>query len=166
MRVSFAEPKAVDQGLIIVAVAGDRTLGKRGSEIDKACGGALSRAMAAGSFEGKSGQALTVAAPAGLEKATIALLGVGDPKAMDSAARQAFGARICKTINQHRAGDAVFFYEEFAGTKDTPADRVADVAYGARLRSYRFDKYLTKEPADKTPTAKRLTVQVRYLKKR
>jgi leucyl aminopeptidase len=161
MRLNFAEPKAVTEGLIIVAVAADSTLGKRGRELDKVCGGAIARAIAASSFEGKPGQTLGLVAPAGLEKATVALLGVGDPAKLDATKRQAFGARIYKTINQYRAADAVFLYEEFSGVTGAAAERVADVAYGARLRSYRFDKYLTRETADKKPTAKRLAIQVR-----
>lgn len=161
MRITFAEPKAVTEGLIIVAVATGGALGKRGAELDEACGGALSRAIAASDFHGNSGQSLTVPTPTGLEKARIVLLGVGDPAKLDARKRQALGATVYKAINAHRAAEAAFLYEEFKGVRDTPADRVADLAYGVRLRSYRFDKYLTREQKDKKPTARRLTIQVR-----
>jgi leucyl aminopeptidase len=161
MRFTFAEPKAVSDGLVIVAVAAGGDLGKRGAELDKACHSAITRAIKASDFQGKSGQSLSVVAPTGLEKVRIALLGVGDPTKLDAGKRRAFGATVYKTINAHRASDAVFLYEEFRGVSGTPADRVADIAYGARLRSYRFDKYLTREAEDKKPTARRLTIQVR-----
>lgn len=160
MRLTFAEPKTVTEGFIVLAVASEGKLGTRGSELDKLCGGAISRAIKASDFQGKRGRVMTVIAPAGLEKARIALIGVGDPAELDSVKRQAFGANICKAINANRASEAIFLYENFSGTKDSPATRVADVALGARLRSYRFDKYRTKEPEDKKPTAKKLTIQV------
>ncbi len=161
MRLMFAEPKAVSDGLVIVAVALEGKLGKRGMELDKACNGTISRAIAASDFQGKKGQKLSVLVPAGLEKVRIALMGIGDPTEMDSKKRQVLGADIYKTINAHRAAEGIFLYEEFAGTKETPAERVADVAFGVRLRSYRFDKYRTTEPDDKKPTARKLTIQVR-----
>jgi leucyl aminopeptidase len=161
MRLSFAEPKSVTEGLVIVAVASGGELGKRGAELDKACSGALGRAIKASDFKGKQGQSLTVIAPAGLEKARIVLMGVGDPAKLDANKRQALGASICKSVNAHRAAEAVFLHEEFSGVSGSHAERVADVAYGARLRSYHFDKYLTKESADTKPTAKSLTIQVK-----
>jgi leucyl aminopeptidase len=45
------------------------------------------------------------------------------------------------------------------GAKLAPAEAAANVAFGARLRSYRFDKYRTQLKAEQKPTLKKLTLQ-------
>ena len=52
----------------------------------------------------------------------------------------------------------IFVIDPLTGAKADAATRAANVAYGARIASYRFDKYLTKENADKKPTLKKLSV--------
>ncbi|MFQ5974373.1 MAG: leucyl aminopeptidase, partial [Alphaproteobacteria bacterium] len=51
--------------------------------------------------------------------------------------------------------------DRVAGAKGDPADWAANIAYGARLKSYRFDRYRTKEPKEKKPTLGRLTLMVK-----
>jgi leucyl aminopeptidase len=60
----------------------------------------------------------------------------------------------------HGGGDAraVMLIDEHKGLKIPVADAAAHAAFGARLRSYRFDKYRTKMKADQKPALKMLAV--------
>ena len=78
-------------------------------------------------------------------------------------APQSLGGRIYVTLGG--AGDtaaAVLVDDEFGG-KLPAAELAANIAFGARLRSYRFDKYRTKEKPEKKPSLKRLTVMAKDL---
>jgi leucyl aminopeptidase len=65
---------------------------------------------------------------------------------------------ILNALNNVGEQNASFFVNAFKG-KDT-ALAAADLAYGARLRSYRFDKYRTKEKPEHKPSMKELTFLV------
>jgi leucyl aminopeptidase len=88
----------------------------------------------------------------------IMLIGVGKPKPGDRSVRQNRGGVILNALNAVGEQNAAFFVNAFKG-RDT-ALAAADLAYGARLRSYRFDKYLTKEKPEQKPSMKELTFLV------
>ena len=86
------------------------------------------------------------------------LIGVGRPKVGDRSARQNCGGVVLNALNSVGEQNAAFFVNAFKG-KDT-ALAAADLAYGVRLRSYRFDKYRTKEKPEHKPSMKELTLLV------
>ncbi|ODT85870.1 leucyl aminopeptidase [Phenylobacterium sp. SCN 70-31] len=114
--------------------------------------GPVAQAVAASRFTGAKGQTLDILAPQGTDAARLVLVGAGKKDAFN-----ALGA-------EHAAASA------YAGVKASgletlriegiaDADLAAHAALGVRLASYRFDKYRTKEPADKKPSiAKTLVV--------
>lgn len=109
------------------------------AQADAACGGNLTRAAAAAGFKGKARQVCTVLAPnEGLSR--IVLVGLGrdhGPREMEAAGGLAAVAL---------AGDA----EAVLAADGMPAAHAAHAGLGAQLRSYRFDRYRTKEtPEDK-----------------
>ena len=79
-------------------------------------------------------------------------------KVGDRSARQNRGGVVLDALNSVGEQNAAFFVNAFKG-KDT-ALAAADLAYGARLRSYRFDKYRTKEKPEQKPSLKELTMLV------
>jgi leucyl aminopeptidase len=114
--------------------------------------GALAQAVAASRFTGAKGQTLDIVAPAGLDAARLVLVGAGKSDAFDAlgaehAAATAYGA--VKT-----SGVEILRVELPNGD----AERAARAALGVRLASYRFDKYRTKEPADKKPSVVRTQI--------
>ena len=130
-----AEPK---QGPVLQGVA---------AAADAACGGALTRAMAAAEFTGKAGSSCVVLAPgAGLRR--VVLVGVGAEHGLREM-EAAGGAAVAALLRDEEAALAV---------DGMPASHAAHAGLGAMLRSYRFGLYRTKEPADQAPRLKRLVV--------
>ncbi len=67
MKISFAKYALPTDGALVLGAFEDRRLTSIGMEIDAKTGGVLTRAMAAGRFDGKKDQTLLLLAPSGLE---------------------------------------------------------------------------------------------------
>jgi leucyl aminopeptidase len=158
MKISFAELGAPKGGTVVVGVGEDRALTPGAVELDKETGGALVRAMASSRFTGKKGQLLAVLAPANLSVGGIVLAGLGKPAEVDALALQALGGGLVAHLNAAGETDATVQLGALGGTLSDAA-AAANVAFGARLRTYRFDKYRTRLKAEQKPTLKKLTVQ-------
>jgi leucyl aminopeptidase len=103
------------------------------------------RAAAASRFTGAKGQTLDILAPEG-GPARLLLVGAGKPEAFDAvgaehAAATAYGALKTSGLTNLRIE-----------LPSPEAALAARAALGVRLACYRFDKYRTKEPAEKKPT--------------
>ncbi|MCW2248388.1 leucyl aminopeptidase [Azospirillum fermentarium] len=159
MNVSFAKPATPTAGALAVTVAAGGTLGTTGKTVDDATGGALTRAMAAGRFAGKREETLTILAPHGLELSRIVLIGLGKAEQVDALTLQAVGGVAAAALEKAGDAGAAIALDLPEGLSLSPADAAAEVAYGARLRGYRFDKYRTREAKDQKPTLTDLTVQ-------
>jgi leucyl aminopeptidase len=159
MKISFAAPRTPRSGTVVVAIMDDRKMSPHAIEIDKQTGGAIKRAMEVSRFTGKADETLMIPAPPNMgDVSRVMLIGVGKPKIGDRSVRQNRGGVILNALNSVGEQNASFFVNAFKG-KDT-ALAAADLAYGARLRSYRFDKYRTKEKPDHKPSMKELTLLV------
>ena len=158
MKISFAAPRMPRSGTVVVAVMEDRKLSPHAAQLDKDSGGALKRAIEASRFTGKSDETLAVLAPPNLDVKRVLLIGVGKPRAGDRLARQNRGGIILAALNAAGEQNAAFFVNAFKGREAAIA--AADLAYGAKLRSYRFDKYRTKEKPEQKPTLNELTFLV------
>ncbi|MCR5880305.1 leucyl aminopeptidase [Phenylobacterium sp. J367] len=107
--------------------------------------GALGRAVAASRFTGAKGQTLDVLAPEGGPDRLV-LVGAGKADGFDAIAAEHAGATAWKTLSV--SGLETLRIELPNGSKDL----AARAALGVRLACYRFDKYRTKEAADKKPS--------------
>jgi len=143
MKISFAEPKLPTSGVLVFLVDSDARLGASAKAVDKATKDALARALNASSFAGKKGESLTIIAPQGREKLTVLLVGAGPAKDVDGLRAQEIGAQVYKAVSGASANAAVLA-AELTGAKVRAGELAANLALGARLRSYRYDKYLTK----------------------
>ncbi|HLZ67251.1 MAG TPA: leucyl aminopeptidase [Aliidongia sp.] len=159
MKISFAELGAPKAGTVVVGVGEDRALTPLAAALDKETGGALGRAMASSRFTGKKGQLLAVLAPANLAVGGIVLAGLGKLADVDALALQSLGGSLVAHLNGAGEGEATVQLGPIDGAKLSAAEAAANVAFGARLRTYRFDKYRTRMKAEQKPTLKKLTVQ-------
>ncbi|MDZ4375933.1 MAG: leucyl aminopeptidase [Phenylobacterium sp.] len=107
--------------------------------------GGLGQAVAASRFTGAKGQVLDVLAPQGTDAARIVLVGGGKQDAFDAIAAEHAAANAYAAVKT--SGLDLLRIEGLSS-----ADLAAHAALGVRLASYRFDKYRTKEPADKKPS--------------
>jgi leucyl aminopeptidase len=160
MKISFAPVTLPKRGAIAVPVAKDRQLMASAKKLDKATGGALVRAMAASRFKGEKGGLLEVLAPSGVDNSRVILMGLGDLKDLKATDLQDIGGSLVGHLNRVGETDATLVIDAPSGQKARGAASAAHAAYGALLRSYRFDKYKTKEKPEKKPSLSKLRVQV------
>jgi leucyl aminopeptidase len=157
MKIAFAKPELPDAGTVVVGILDENRLTPTAQQLDKQTKGALSRALAVGRFKGRPEDQLAVLAPQGLAVARVLLVGLGKADALDALTLQAIGGRVVAALNAAGEHAVYVAVDEIAGAKVGLADMAAHLAYGARLRSYRFDKYRTREKPEQKPTLKRLT---------
>ncbi|MDR3440628.1 leucyl aminopeptidase [Telmatospirillum sp.] len=160
MKISFAKAALPAEGALVVGILENRELSATAQQIDRQTGGLISRALAASRFEGKKDQALLLVMPAGLDVSRLLLAGLGKVADIDAQAAQNFGGNALAQLLT--AGDQLvtIAVDEFPGSSLSAADFAANAACGAKLRSYRFDKYRTKEKKEDKPSVKKLTVSL------
>jgi leucyl aminopeptidase len=158
MKVTFAKPEVPSQGAYVVGVMEGRKLTAAAAQAEKATKGAVSRALNASRFKGGADEQLIVLAPAGLDATRLILAGLGNPAKLDAAALEAIGGRLVAALNSAGEREATIAVEAPAGSPLSEAEIAARIGMGARLRSYRFDKYRTKEKPEHKPTLKKLTI--------
>jgi len=158
MKISFSKIEAPSGGAVVVGVYEDRKLTPTAAQLDKQTKGAIERALAASRFKGKADDLLTVLAPAGLEASRILLVGLGKPGALDALGVEALGGRIVAALATTGETAAAVAVDDGTDQKLPTAEQAAHLAYGARLRSYRFDKYRTTEKPEAKPSLRKITV--------
>jgi leucyl aminopeptidase len=145
MQLSFAAPHAPGSGALVVGALEDQVLTPAAAKADKASGGALKRALAVSRFTGKSAQTLEVLAPAGLEVSRILLVGLGKGAAFDGNAAEALAADAFGRLSRTGDESVTFEIDLPKGAKLKPGHLAAHVAMGAKLKSYTFNHYRTKD---------------------
>ncbi len=159
MKIGFSEPLPAAGGTVAVGVLAEGRLTPSAEEIDTAAGGAVKRALAANPrFKGDCEQVLSILAPSGIEADAIVLIGLGKPDALDVVAAERIGGTLLAGLNQIGARSATMRLDAVEGAPISAAEAAVAVAEGALLRSYRFDKYRTKEKPEARPTLETLTV--------
>jgi leucyl aminopeptidase len=159
MKISFAEPGLPHSGVIVVGVWEERALTPAATRLDEATGGAVSRAVAAAPrFHGKKDELLPLIGPPGIAASRIVLAGLGKPEATDARRLQDLGGRLVAHLNAAGEAEAAFAVELGDGAGIGAAEAAAQLAYGAALRAYRFDRYRTAEKPEKKPSLERVTV--------
>ena len=161
MKIGFSSPALPRTGTLVVGVLPDRTLLATARRVDKGMGGALSRAIETSRFEGKRGQSLTIPAPAGIRANRVVLVGLGEEESFNDLAAQAFGGLAYKAILDGCDKSALIAADPVKGSGLRASDIAANAAFGARLASYRFDRYRTREKAESTPVLESLVVSSR-----
>ncbi len=160
MKITFANPAQPQKGVAVVGVLDGRKLTDSAKALDKQMSGGLTRAIKASRFKGSKGHSLTVLAPAGTKLDRVLLIGFGKPAGIDAGQMQALGGRIYAALATTGHTTAQVVVDSFDKCPMTPANMAAEIAFGARLRSYRFDKYRTKEQAHDKPSLKGLKFTV------
>ena len=146
VEIAFAKPALPKSGALALLVAEGETPSGLWEQADQATGGAIARAIAAAEFTGAKGKSVTVFGPgAGLNR--VVVIGIGKPSDLTPAILQEAGGTATHALVREPA-------VALAGSALT-GPQAADVAFGAKLRLYRFDRYRTKEkPSDKPRLAK------------
>ncbi|MFC3069932.1 leucyl aminopeptidase [Phenylobacterium soli] len=107
--------------------------------------GQLAKAATGSRFTGAKGQTLDILAPEG-DAARLVLVGAGKAEAFDALGAEHAAATAYNAVKS--SGLETLRVE----LPTASAELAARAALGVRLASYRFDKYRTKEPAEKKPS--------------
>jgi leucyl aminopeptidase len=160
VKLNFVKPEMPKTGAVVVGVFDGRRLSPGATMIDRAAGGAITRAIESSRFKGGSEDALSVLAPNGLQASRVVLLGLGKPEKFDRQAAERIGGRIVVQLQNSGESEASVLIDAIAGADITAPEMAALIAQGARLRAWRFDKYRTKEKPDDKPSLKKLNLLV------
>jgi leucyl aminopeptidase len=161
IKTSFAALSVPKSGAVVVLALDGRKLTQTGAELDKATGGALARAMRESRFHGRKDQTLVIPAPSGLTASRIMLCGIGKPAEFDDLAAQNLGGRVFSQLGTSGDTKVSVAADPVKGLGITGPALAANIAYGAILGSYRFDKYRTKEKPEDKPSLEAMTVMTR-----
>lgn len=155
MNISFATPSVPTSGALIVGVLEGGKLTPSAASLNKTTQGALERAIDANAFSGKRGELLDVIAPAGLNNSRVLMVGMGAPAKLTEKDLQDIGGNIAAHLTRVREQKAAVLMDKLRGGKQA-AERAANAGFGAVLRSYRFNRYKTKQKAEEKPRLKEI----------
>ncbi|MDE2580363.1 MAG: leucyl aminopeptidase [Rhodospirillales bacterium] len=152
LDVAFVSADLPRAGTLVLPLAEGAALSGLAAAADEATGGAIARALAAAEFKGAKGKTCVVLAP-GAGLARVVAVGLGKvaeatPRHLEEAGG-AVAAAVARDTEVAVAADGL------------DAAQAARLAAGAALRSYRFDKYRTKEKPEDKPRLTRLAVLAR-----
>ncbi|MBT6857282.1 MAG: leucyl aminopeptidase, partial [Rhodospirillaceae bacterium] len=159
MKISFAKPALPGTGTAVVAALAKGVLTPSAQKLDAKSGGAIKRAIRASRFEGNKGQSLNIIAPASTRLERIMVVGLGKGTDVTDLEMQKLGGTIYAGTRRIKSGKVAISVDPVSDANMTAAEMAAQIAFGARLRSYRFDKYRTKEKASDKPSLNALTIQ-------
>ncbi len=149
IEIAFAAAQAPEAGALALLCIENQPLAGLAATVDAACDGAIGRASKAAEFTAKKGQICTVLAPgAGLQR--VVLVGVGKPEDHTARGMEEAGGVAASALSRDPVAAIA--------ADGMPPDHATAAALGAMLRSYRFDKYRTKEAQDAKPRLTTLTI--------
>ncbi len=160
MKIAFAEPDLPRSGAVVAGVWEERILTPAARRLDEATDGAIARALAgAARFSGKKGEVLAIVAPAKLPLSRVVLAGLGKPEKTDRRVFEEVGGAVAAHLNGAGETEAMVAVDVAEGAPIAAVgEAAAALALGASLRSYRFDKYKTKEKPEKKLSLEQVTV--------
>ena len=159
MKIGFAKPEQPLCGAMIVGVWEEAMPTPTARRLDEATGGAIMRALSATPrFKGKKDELLPIVAPANLPVSRIVLAGLGKPDLVDAQLFQRLGGNLVAHLNSAGEREATVAVDVGEGAPIDQTEAAAQLAFGAQLRAYRFDRYKTNQKPEQRASLDRLTV--------
>src|SRR3954469_19967264 len=156
VKIDFQPFGAPAGGDLVVFVGDDLKPADAALEIDPKIKDVIAGAAGPERFKGKPGTALTIPAPAGLSAERLIALGIGGEGDRGKLVYADLGAAVAGKL-AGRSGTVVAALPGLAPA----AEDIAQMALGARLRLYKFDRYKTKKKEDEeNGGATRITLAV------
>ena len=141
VKIEFARIRRPSRGVLVVFCDDALKLGAATRRLLGKAAETLARAAAAERFSGKSGTVLDIVLPAELQVARLSIIGAGKTAEIKSKDLLKLGG-VAAGRAPAAGGDVTIVAELPDGAMRPEA--VADLATGARLRAYVFDRYKTK----------------------
>jgi leucyl aminopeptidase len=149
LDVALAKPVLPRSGALVLLIGEGEMPSGLWQHADEATDGAIGRALKAADFKGAKGKTCTILAPgAGLSR--VVAVGLGKPADLT--------VRVLNAAGGHAAAQVLSEPAAFMAAGALQPAQAAEVALGAVLRAYRFDRYRTKEKSEDKPKLAKLTV--------
>jgi leucyl aminopeptidase len=133
------------KGVLVVFCSDGLKFGPQTQKTLAPLGDLYRRAAAADRFSGKRASTLEIVAPSGLDVSRLVIVGTGKERDLQDRDLVRLGGIAMGKIPT-AAAQATVLAEFGAGA--LKGDQIADLALGAYLRAYRFDRYKTKRKDD------------------
>jgi leucyl aminopeptidase len=157
-KLEFAPLATPAKGVLVMFCEEGLKFGSAARHTLAPTGDLIARAANADRFKGKNGSTLDIVAPPGLDVSRLVVIGVG--KARDLKTRDFVKLGGIAMGKVPASAGAATLVADLPGGAIKP-DRVAEIALGARLRAYRFERYKTKRKEDEErPAEVKLTIMV------
>ncbi len=151
LDIAFARPALPKSGALVLLVSEGEMPSGLWQQADQAAGGAITRALATAEFKGAKGKTCTILAPgAGLSR--VIVVGLGKPASFAPLVFEEAGGAAAAALAREPAAAI--------GAHAFTPEQAAQVAFGATLRAYRFDRYRTKEKPEDKPKLAKLTLLI------
>lgn len=160
MKIGFSESTLPRRGTVVIFLCEDFKLNNSYNMLNNNIKNNLVKVISKGKFDGRSGQLLEIFAPTGTDLTRIVLYGLGKAVGLDLLKLEAAGGNILQKYLTSGETELTFLYDISNNSRLRIGDAAAHIAYGARLGSYRFDKYRTKLKSDQKPSLKGITIAV------
>jgi len=161
MKISFAKTGLPGSGVVVVSAIAGGNLSASAEKLNKKIGGAITRAIRTSRFKGNKGQKLNIMVPAGGRIDRVMLVGLGKASEITELEMQELGGKIYTDTCRVVKGTVAVAVDPISDAKMDASQMAAQIAYGARLRSYQFDKYKTNQKEAEKPSLKVLTFHCR-----
>ncbi len=151
MKIEIAARPGGEEAVIVVLAASGGALSPSGIALDEASGGAISRALELPRADSKKGQIIDIVAPSSVPVRRILVAGLGLAKEVSALVAREVGGAITAHLMQAGEASASVHADLPSEVRLEGATFAANLILGARLRNYRFDKFLTrpkKEPGE------------------
>lgn len=155
MDINFSSLKNISKTAIFL-LSDKKKMGATLKKLDKDSGGLIAKAISESNFEGKRNSFLPIIFPsAAFSKIILAGTGEESPKNPEKILRDV-GGEITTMLLANKVKEASIVLEDtvFGFSEGAAA---ANIAYGAKLKSYNFLKYFTKKKEEDKPQLKKIT---------
>jgi leucyl aminopeptidase len=157
-KLGFSGFTAPAKGVLVVFCDDKPAFGGASRRVLGPAADLVKRAAAADQFTGKAGGALEIVAPSGLEVSRLVVMGIGQPKNLKPLDIVKLGGKAVGRVPQ-ASSEVTILADLPAGAMK--AEQATDLALGAQLRAYAFERYKTKrKEGEEKPALAKITIAV------
>ena len=139
MQIIFTEKIKNNYDLTILGIYEENKFSQSTTKFDKETKGIISKSIKNSTFKGKIGDTLLINSEKTL------LIGLGNSNNLDTLHLNKIGGIIGKTIEKEKIKNALLYLDNLNDEKNF------EISFGAKLKTYKFDKYITKDTKEKQP---------------
>lgn len=160
MDLRFSPLSQASAKTLIFLVGKDKKLSESAAAWDKKAGGILTKTLkSAPRFVGKIGDFFFVTAPSSMSEEGVIIAGLGDAKELTHLKGEHLGGYLYSYLNGLGVDKASVLVNVPKASGMTASQLSAAIAFGAKLKNYRFQKYHTVKATEKKPSLISLQLQ-------